>query len=115
MLNRTDPRTDARANRERVIAAAHELFSDRGIGAEIRDIADRAGVAVGTIYRNYPTKGDLVAAVLAGVIAEADARAEAAEGLADPVEALFVMLEGTIEMSQHYGWLGEAVIRGQFQ
>jgi AcrR family transcriptional regulator len=115
VMNRADPRTDARANRERVIAAAHDLFSERGAGAEIRDIADRAGVAVGTIYRNYPTKGDLVAAVLAGVIAEATARADAAEALPDRLDGIRVLLEVTIEIADRYGWLSEAVMRGQFQ
>src|SRR6476469_8272865 len=79
VMNRADPRSDARANRERVISAARDLFSERGVGAEIRDIAERAGVAVGTIYRNYPTKGDLLAGILADVIDEATAQAAAAE------------------------------------
>ncbi len=56
-------RADARRNRERVIAAAEEIFAEQGIEAGIPEVAERAGVGKGTVYRNFPTKDDLVAAV----------------------------------------------------
>lgn len=115
MLNRAAPRSDARANRERIIEAAQELFGERGTGAEMRDIAERAGVAVGTIYRNYPTKGALIAAVLSDVIREGTEKAVAAEALPDPIAALQALLEAVIDMAERYGWLAEAMISGQFQ
>lgn len=58
-------RADAVRNRERVINAAEEVFGEQGIEAGIPDIAERAGVGKGTVYRNFETKDDLVSAVLA--------------------------------------------------
>ena len=57
-------RADAVRNRERVIAAADEVFSQVGIDAGIPEIAERAGVGKGTVYRSFPTKDHLVAAVV---------------------------------------------------
>lgn len=56
-------RAQAQRTRDGVLAAAAAVFVDQGVQAPIRDIADRAGVGIGTIYRNFPTRADLVAAV----------------------------------------------------
>ncbi|UGQ12309.1 TetR/AcrR family transcriptional regulator [Yinghuangia sp. ASG 101] len=56
-------RSDARRNHDRVIAAAAEVFAERGLDGTIPEIAARAGVGKATVYRSYPTKDDLVAAV----------------------------------------------------
>ena len=58
-------RADARRNRERVLAAAHDVFSEDGLDAQIDDIARRAKVGVGTVYRHFPNKDDLLAALAA--------------------------------------------------
>jgi AcrR family transcriptional regulator len=58
-------RADARRNREAVIAAAKKLFADEGLDAQMPDIAKAAKVGVGTIYRHFPTKDDLIAALAA--------------------------------------------------
>jgi AcrR family transcriptional regulator len=58
-------RADARRNREAVIAAAKKLFADRGLDAQMPDVAKAAGVGVGTVYRHFPTKDDLIAALVA--------------------------------------------------
>jgi AcrR family transcriptional regulator len=55
-------RVDAERNRQRVVAAAREAFAAQGIDVPMEEIARRAGVGVGTLYRRYPTRGDLVAA-----------------------------------------------------
>ncbi|HEV2777728.1 MAG TPA: helix-turn-helix domain-containing protein [Solirubrobacteraceae bacterium] len=70
-------RADARRNRARVVAAAAAAFAETGLDAQVEDIARRAGVGVGTLYRHFPTKDALVAA-----LAE-----EHFERLADTVEA----------------------------
>jgi AcrR family transcriptional regulator len=57
-------RRDAQANRERIVAAARAVFAARGIEATVEEIARRAGVGMGTLYRRFPTKEDLVDAVL---------------------------------------------------
>jgi AcrR family transcriptional regulator len=59
------PRADARRNREAVIAAARKLFADQGLDAQMPDVAKTAKVGVGTVYRHFPTKDDLIAALAA--------------------------------------------------
>jgi AcrR family transcriptional regulator len=58
-------RADARRNREAVIAAAKTLFADEGLDAQMPDVAKVAKVGVGTVYRHFPTKEDLIAALAA--------------------------------------------------
>ena len=58
-------RADARRNREAVIAAAKELFADQGLDAQMPDVAKAARVGVGTVYRHFPTKDMLIAALVA--------------------------------------------------
>jgi AcrR family transcriptional regulator len=53
-------RADARRNRERIVDAAREVFSEYGFDAQIDDVASRAGVGVGTVYRHFPTKEELL-------------------------------------------------------
>lgn len=56
-------RVDARRNEKSLLDAAAEVFVARGVDAPVREIAARAGVGMGTIYRHFPTRADLVAAV----------------------------------------------------
>lgn len=56
-------RADARRNREAVIAAAKKLFAEQGLDAQMPDVAKAAKVGVGTVYRHFPTKEDLIAAL----------------------------------------------------
>jgi AcrR family transcriptional regulator len=58
-------RADARRNRQAVIAAAKKLFADQGLDAQMPDVAKAAKVGVGTVYRHFPTKDDLIAALVA--------------------------------------------------
>jgi AcrR family transcriptional regulator len=58
-------RADARRNREAVLAAAKKLFADQGLDAQMPDVAKAAKVGVGTVYRHFPTKEDLIAALAA--------------------------------------------------
>ena len=81
-------RADAVRNTEAVLEAAKKVFSEAGVDAPMRDIAARAGVGVGTIYRSYPQRSDLIIAVFRR---ELDTTAEEAERLAQrhpPAEAL---------------------------
>jgi AcrR family transcriptional regulator len=56
-------RSDARRNREKVIQAARKVMARKGLDAQMEEIARRAGVGVGTVYRHFPTKDDLIAAL----------------------------------------------------
>jgi AcrR family transcriptional regulator len=58
-------RADARRNRERIIAAAREAFAARGEAAQMDDVAEQAGVGVGTVYRHFPTKDALMGELIA--------------------------------------------------
>lgn len=57
-------RADAQRNRERILAAARELIAEQGGAVEMTDIADAAGVGVGTLYRRFPDKHELVVELL---------------------------------------------------
>ncbi|MEU3982409.1 helix-turn-helix domain-containing protein [Streptomyces sp. NPDC026672] len=75
-------RADAERNRQRIIAAARQVFADEGLGVSMRYLAQRAGVGEPTLRRRFPTKADLMAAVFEDkATAYADA---AAKALADP-------------------------------
>jgi AcrR family transcriptional regulator len=72
-------RADAQRNLATVVQAAKEVFAESGVNAPVRAIAAKAGVGVGTVYRHFPQRSDLVAAVFRR---EVDACAEAAPALA---------------------------------
>jgi AcrR family transcriptional regulator len=55
-------RADAQLNRDRILAAAAELFAERGLSVPLEEIAGRAGVGVATLYRRFPTRADLATA-----------------------------------------------------
>lgn len=86
-------RADARANRDQILAAARALFTERGADVPVKDIADRAGVGVGTLYRRFPDRDSLITAVgqahLAGLLHALEA-AERDEGGPWPALARFV-------------------------
>lgn len=85
-------RADARRNEEAILDAAKLVFAQSGVDAPIREIAGQAGVGLGTLYRRFPTRADLVAAVFRR---EVDMCADAAAPLAAecaPVDALAAWL-----------------------
>jgi AcrR family transcriptional regulator len=77
-------RSDAVRNRARVIAAAAEVFAEKGEAALVPEIAARAGVGKGTVYRCFPTKDHLVAAVAIERVRWFEREARAAAGEPDP-------------------------------
>lgn len=76
------PRADSLRNRDRLLTAAKAAFGEAGAEAPLEDIARRAGVGIGTLYRHFPTREALVAAVYAREIEQLAASADAllAEG-----------------------------------
>lgn len=82
------PRMDAQKNRERLLGVAREVFTQSGANASLDDIAKKAGVGPGTLYRHFPSREDLLKAVYqAGAEELAKAGQQFAETL-PPVEAL---------------------------
>ena len=85
-------RADARRNREKVLTAARAVFSEHGRDAQIDDVARRAGVGVGTVYRHFPTKEALIEALMVAAFESIAAHAQAALEVEDPWEAFSSVL-----------------------
>lgn len=86
-------RADARRNRARVLEAARLAFGAEGSNVSLDEIARRAGVGAGTVYRNFPTKEALFEAVVVDRLATLAAEARALAGVADPGPAFFTFVE----------------------
>jgi AcrR family transcriptional regulator len=91
-------RADAERNRQRILEAAAEVFTERGFEATLDDVARRAGVGVGTVYRRFPGKADLADALFADRIDTLVNLAESAQGQPDAWAALVTFLEHAAEM-----------------
>jgi len=90
-------RADARRNLAALLDAALQVFATQGVDAPVRDIAEKAGVGVGTLYRHFPQRSDLIVAVFRN---EVDACVAAAADLAarhEPDEALRLWLERFVD------------------
>jgi len=86
-------RADAQRNREAIVVAAREVFAEHGLEAPLEEIARRAGVGIGTLYRRFPTRLDLVDAILAEPVEQHVAAAEHALTMADPWDGFVYYLE----------------------
>jgi len=95
----TELRADARRNLERVLDAATEAFAASGPDASIDEIARLAGVGHGTVFRRFPTKDDLMLAVIERHVAEMRALAEEALASDDPGEAFFDFVQQVAELN----------------
>ena len=80
-------RADARRNREKVLAAARAVFAEQGVDAQMDDVARRADVGVGTVYRHFPTKEALLNALSDEVFAVVAVYVRTLLTLDDPWEA----------------------------
>ena len=85
-------RVDAARNREQLLAAAEQEFAERGAAASVADIARRAGVAKGTVFRHFATKEELMTAVVEGHLLTLIGTAQGLADAADPGEALLAFL-----------------------
>jgi AcrR family transcriptional regulator len=86
---RRAPRADAVRNREAIVEAAAEVLAEQGAAVDVREIARRSGVGMGTLYRHFPKKEDLVRTVLRREFAEwAESARLAAIDAEDPWAAL---------------------------
>ncbi|WP_433621886.1 TetR/AcrR family transcriptional regulator [Nocardia sp. CA-120079] len=101
MTERPTRRADALRNREAIRAAARDLVIDRGPGIGMDEIASAAGVAVGTLYRHFPTKKDLIDAIVADLAAVIGrsldaALARVADGAGSAIEELVALLQAVV-------------------
>src|SRR5215211_5007193 len=88
-------RADARRNYEKVLAAAREAFAEGGESTALEEIARRAGVGIGTLYRHFPNRQALLEALYLGEVEDVCRSAAELDG-ADPWEALNSWLERLI-------------------
>jgi len=87
-------RADALQNRERLLAAATTMFSEHGLDVSVGEIADAAGIGRATVFRNFPTKDHLIAAVVSERMSEAAAAAgKLLESETDDAEIVFKLIE----------------------
>ncbi len=91
-------RRDAARNRERLLAAARELFADHGFDVTLDEVAHRAGVGVGTAYRRFANKGELLDALFSEQTAEMAAAADTALTDPDPWHGLVTYLEMSLAL-----------------
>jgi AcrR family transcriptional regulator len=110
MMSHVALRSDARANRQRLIDAAYDVFRERGLDAEMKLIAERAGVGMGTIYRNFPNKEDLVAAIGTRMVDEVTLALAQVHAIEDPREALRAFLNDGLDIIDRYGDIAMAAM-----
>jgi AcrR family transcriptional regulator len=93
-------RADARRNRERLVAAARAVLAARGSEASMEEIAKAADVGVGTLYRHFPRRIDLVEAVYREDVDSLAALADEVSTTLPPWEALVAWLQGFVHYAQ---------------
>lgn len=109
-------RRDAERNRRRLIAAAHEVFAERGLNATLDDVARHAGVGVGTAYRRFANKDALIDALFDDMIDRVQALAQEAAEDPDAWRGLRASLEKVCELQAFDRGLREVMLgtgRGQ--
>ncbi|GAA4400193.1 TetR/AcrR family transcriptional regulator [Tsukamurella soli] len=90
-------RADAARNRRRIVVAARELFAERGLDVTLDDVAAHAGVGVGTVYRRFANRDELVEAVFVDHIREVTERIESDIADVGPWDALALLLNAVGE------------------
>jgi AcrR family transcriptional regulator len=95
-------RSDARRNRERLVASARELFASAGVEVSVEEITQHAGLGMGTLYRHFPTKEELVDAVLEDAFAEIVRLAEAAAAVEDAWIGFTTFVEQAVQLHARY-------------
>jgi AcrR family transcriptional regulator len=103
-------RKDAERNRRRILAAARELFAERGLGVTLNEIAHHAGVGVGTVYRRFPDKTQLVDGLFEQRLQEIVELVEAALHDPDPWHGLTTFLERSLALQAADRGLKELVL-----
>ena len=106
----TELRADARRNLERVLDAAEQAFGESGPDASIDEIARLAGVGHGTVFRRFPSKDDLMFAVIERHVGEMQALARQALAADDPGEAFFDFIHRVAELNMSTPGLHRCVV-----
>jgi AcrR family transcriptional regulator len=103
-------RADARRNAETLLAAARAAFAEHGAAASLDDIARRAGLGIGTLYRHFPTRQALLEEVFRDRLDTLRARAEELLDATSPSAALLAWLRTLVEHATTYRGLAASVM-----
>ena len=105
-------RADARRNLDALLRAAMAEFTESGIDAPIRAIAARAGVGVGTVYRHFPQRSDLIRAIIQHEVDDCVAAAATLAATHTPADALAEWMQGLVNLAATKRGLGPALHSG---
>ncbi|WP_194895849.1 TetR/AcrR family transcriptional regulator [Catenulispora pinisilvae] len=89
-------RADAKKNFDHLLATARDVVAEHGADASLRDVARRADVGLGTLYRHFPTREALLDALLRSTFDELTAKADELEKTSSPTEALTIWLRDCV-------------------
>ncbi|MEQ4206287.1 helix-turn-helix domain-containing protein [Actinopolymorpha sp. B9G3] len=103
-------RADARRNYERLLAVARDVFAEHGTDASLRDVARRAGVGIGTLYRRFPTRESLLEAIVRDGFDNLRTSAQELLGAQLPRDALLTWLRQLAAGSATFRGLPESVM-----
>jgi len=95
-------RADARKNYSHILAVAHDVINEHGADASLRDIARRADVGLGTLYRHFPTREALLEALLRANLDELTQKAGELETSSSPDEALVSWFRDAVAFTHRY-------------
>jgi AcrR family transcriptional regulator len=109
------PRTDALRNRQVLLATAAQAFADQGTEVTVAEIAKRTGIAKGTVFRHFPAKEDLIAAIMGEIIDDLVATAAGLSDATDPSAALLEFMTYGVERLAGNRGLCEVVGRPSLQ
>ncbi|MET7568046.1 helix-turn-helix domain-containing protein [Streptomyces sp. NPDC005492] len=103
-------RADARRNYERLLAEARVSFAAHGTDASLEDVARRAGVGIGTLYRHFPNRQSLMSAVFEDAVGELLARSRELLSAPEPCAALVTWLREIVAHAGEYRGLARALM-----
>lgn len=95
-------RADAQKNYDRLLLVAREVVTEHGADASLRDVARKAGVGLGTLYRHFPTREALIEALLRTDVDALTAQAADLEMSSTPEDALLTWLRGSVAITHEY-------------
>ncbi|KOV58713.1 TetR family transcriptional regulator [Streptomyces sp. NRRL WC-3618] len=103
-------RADARRNYERLLAEARSAFAEHGANASLEDVARRAGVGIGTLYRHFPNRHALLSAVFEDAVSDLLARSRELLTAPEPCTALVTWLREIVTHAGEYRGLARALM-----
>ncbi len=109
MTDESPLRADAQRNRERILSAAEEVFVERGANVALEEVAKRAGVGIGTLYRRFPTREELLAAAYSARFVTFAATSLSRDVELDPLSAIRAYLEELVQHSNVYRGLAASL------